>query len=111
MTQIRHVGLSDVDALTHEDPYIRCMARIASSDFTARMADFVNDELNRHGNPTMLLVSLMRFQIQTHASVAAHLLAEPGIAIIADCYIDEVTREYQVHAQRTREQMQKEPAL
>lgn len=111
MRKIRHDGLSEVDALTHEDPYVRCLARIASSDFAERMADFVNDELHRHGNPTMLLISLMRFQVQTHASVAAHFIAEPGIPILSDSYADEVKREYAVHAQRTRKQLQKEPAL
>lgn len=111
MTKIRHQGLSEVDALTHEDPYVRCLARIAASDFAKRMADFINDELNRHGNPTMLLISLMRFQVQTHASVAAHVIAVPGIPIIEESYIDELKREYQAHAQRTREQMQREPAL
>ncbi|QBJ13214.1 hypothetical protein EYD00_07305 [Agrobacterium sp. 33MFTa1.1] len=111
MSKIRHSGLSEVDALTHEDPYVRCMARIASSDFAVRMADFVNDELNRHGNPMMLLVSLMRFQIQTHASIAANFIAAPGIPTLVDIYVDEIEREYQPHATRTRAEMRREPAL
>ncbi len=111
MSKIMHSGLSEVDALTHEDPYVRCLARIACSGLAARMVEFVNDELNRHGNPMMLLVSLMRFQIQTHASVAANVIAEPGIPTLVNIYVDELEREYQKHVLRTREQLQREPAL
>ena len=99
-------GYSTEDALLHADPYISCLGRMAASDFAEKLCDLLNDELDRGTNPAILLITLARFQIQTHASLAAQLTRERGPKATADSYITMIRETYVAHAEQTRRNME-----
>lgn len=99
-------GYSTEDALLHADPYISCLGRMAASDFAEKLCDLLNDELVRGTNPAILLITLARFQIQTHASLAAQLTRERGTKATAEHYITMIRETYVAHADQTRRNME-----
>lgn len=101
-------GLSHDDALMHEDPHTSTMARMAVSDFAERMQAFINTELKRGTDPAILLITLARFQIQTHASLLGCLCRSTADLPSAQNYKKLLDLEYVKHAQLSREDFVRE---
>ncbi|QTG12924.1 hypothetical protein G6M86_06565 [Agrobacterium tumefaciens] len=95
-------GCSHEEGLLHSDPQTSCLARMAVSSFANNMAKFLNDEMQRGTDPVVLLSSLMRFQVQTHACLATQLLKAPGHPKVVELYEHTLKTEYLEHADRIR---------
>lgn len=95
-------GCSHEEGLLHDNPQISCLGRMAVSSFATKMADFFNDEMQRGTDPVVLLSSLMHFQVQTHACLAAQFLKAPGHAKVLELYEHTLQTEYLEHAERIR---------
>lgn len=95
-------GYSHEDGLLHSDPQTSCLARMAVSSFANNMAEFFNEEMRRGTDPVVLLSSLARFQVQTHACLAAQFLKAPGHPKVLELYEHTLQTEYLEHAERIR---------
>lgn len=93
-------GLSHEEAALDEDPYVACMGRIALSTMAEQATALINDELRRGTCPAVLLVSLARFDIQSHASLAAQVMTPEGVRKMAEAY-REMLGTYEEHAALT----------
>ncbi|MGN8170464.1 hypothetical protein [Agrobacterium sp. 22117] len=95
-------GLSLEEGLSHSNPTTACLARMSASTFATHMVDFFNAELARGTNRVALLDALARFQVQTHACLAAQFLAPTGVSLALDLYRLSLSTEYIVHSERAR---------
>lgn len=95
-------GCSHEEGLLHNDPHTSCLARMAVSSFATKMSEFLNDEMRRGTEPVALLAALSRFQVQTHACLAAQLVKAPGYPKALELYEHTLKTEYIEHAERIR---------
>ena len=95
-------GCSHEEGLLHDDPQTSCLARMAVSSFANKMAEFLNDEMQRGTEPVVLLAALSRFQVQTHACLAAQLVRAAGHPKALELYEHTLKTEYIEHADRIR---------
>ncbi|MGI2031970.1 hypothetical protein ACRQ1B_06210 [Rhizobium panacihumi] len=105
MTDILYSGMDHVEALTHSDPDVSCLARMASSQFAQNLANFLNAEVARGTSPVTLMTSLARFQVQSHACLTAQFIGELGYPAALDLYKYALDKEYLEHAERARSTM------
>ena len=78
-------SLSEVEALTCEDPITSLIARLSVSPVSSNLADFVNAEMERP-NPCVnhILIGMAAFMVQMHASLAAYMIdGEHADAVLA----------------------------
>lgn len=98
---IIHTGMPVADALTNGSPATACLARMSVSKMASELTEFINAEMERGTTPATLLHTLALFQIQTHASITAHLLTLNGLKIIQEHYMEILAEEYVEHGVRT----------
>lgn len=101
---IRHIGLPVETALTSESGSVRIMARLAVSEASGKMGEWINAEVSRPDfNLSDFLIALARFQIQSHATLLHNFLGSAAFEHCAEMYRRMIDAEYVEHAERTRQ--------
>lgn len=95
--KILSIGMTVDEALVCGEPYKECLARFAASDFAQGMDSFIHSEIERGTNLATLMITLARFQISIHASLAAQSMSRNAIEKVARMYQEMVGESYLDH--------------
>lgn len=104
------VGMTNEEALTSDDSLTRCLARLVASEVPGHLSGWLNAELQRGENEATILFALMKFSVQTHASITGQIVNPVGVRKFAKVYEEYVRDLYVDHAARSARRFGEERA-
>jgi hypothetical protein len=91
-------SMSEVDALTCDDPITALIARVSVSAAPAALADFINAEAQRPGaDVNHILIGMAAFFVQMHSSFAAFFLDADASDLVLAQFQAVVDKTYRAH--------------
>ncbi|MEQ1407731.1 hypothetical protein ABK249_22685 [Neorhizobium sp. Rsf11] len=91
-------SMSEVDALTCDDPITSLIARMSVSNVHAGLVEFINSEIKRpNANADHMLIGMAAYMIQMHASFAAYLVDAERADDVVGQFQAVVDRTYREH--------------
>lgn len=91
-------SMSEVDALTCDDPITSLVARMSVSTVHTGMVDFINSEIERpNAAVDNILIGIAAYMIQMHASFAAYFLKADRADDVLAQFQAVVDRTYREH--------------
>jgi len=91
-------SMSDVDALTCDDPITAFIARLSVSKVHDELTDFVNAEIQRPGaDVNHMLIGMAAYMVQMHASLAASFFYEDMSESVAAQFQAVFEKTYRMH--------------
>ncbi|MBB3453937.1 hypothetical protein FHT86_002193 [Rhizobium sp. BK313] len=91
-------SMSEVDALTCDDPIAALIARLSVTAVPAALADFINAEAQRPGaDVNHILIGTAAFMVQMHSSCAAYMIDAQHVDVVLAQFQAVVDRTYRSH--------------
>ncbi|MGG7535325.1 hypothetical protein [Rhizobium sp. 12,4] len=103
MSEVINVGLEN--ALTHENPRVRLVARAGASKWAQEFQKWIESEIVRGTDPASLLIGVIDIQIMTHSSLAANFVKPAAFRDLAEGYKAMIDERWISHAEQSQQMM------